>query len=98
MALPVAGEIDAWLVAHGEAGDALHLLTVAHAAVVFSPRCLLGVAEQVDARDVVMVANLGATQAREELFRPIGAGLAVAVGLRVIDPLHFKAGMQGVPA
>jgi hypothetical protein len=57
----------------------------------------LGVAEQVLARDVVMVANLSAAHAAEKLFRPVRAGAVEAVRLLMIDALHFEAAVQRIP-
>lgn len=55
------------------------------------------VAEEIDARDVVMMPDLGAAEAGKILLRHVRAGLAIAVGELVVDPLHLKAGLQGVP-
>ena len=49
VALPVAAEIHAGLAVHRQFGDALDLLAVGHAAAIFTPCGLLGVAEEVDA-------------------------------------------------
>jgi hypothetical protein len=44
-----------------------------------------------------MVIGLGTTHAAEVFFRPIGASAVQAVGLGVIDPLHFELGVKAVP-
>src|SRR5580658_8126269 len=47
---------------------------------------------------MMMMADLGAAEAAEKLFGPIGARLAVRIDFGVIDPLHFKAGVQIIPS
>ena len=42
-------------------------------------------------------ANFGATQPAKETLGLIGAGFAVRIGLRVVDPLRFKPRVQLVP-
>jgi len=43
------------------------------------------------------MACLGAAQAAEIAFRPIRASAIVRIGFLMVDPLHFKAGMQVIP-
>lgn len=53
------------------------LLAVADAAVILAPRHFSGVCGEVGATDVVVNADLSATDAGEEAFRAVGAGFAV---------------------
>ena len=69
--LPVAGEINARLPRHRQMRNALRLIAIGHAAIVFAPGSLLRVAEKVRSRDVMMVAEFGTAQAAEIAFRPI---------------------------
>jgi len=78
------------------ASDGEELLAVGHPAVIFAPSHLARIGTEVTARDVVVRADLSPTQAREEGLRHVRAGLAVAVGFRVIDALRQEAGVQGV--
>lgn len=81
---------------HSEVDDALGLLAVSNTAVIFAPRGLLRVAEQIGSRDVVVMADFRTAEAAKELFRPIGAGAFVAVGFLVVDAAHLVAGVQCV--
>jgi hypothetical protein len=56
------------------------------------------VLEQINARDVVMVADLGAAHAGEKFLCPIRTGAVRAVGFLVIDALHFEAAVKIVGA
>src|SRR3569832_2250412 len=47
---------------------------------------------------MMMVTNLCAAQTAEKFLRHVRAGTIGAVRLSVIDALHFKAGVQTVPA
>jgi hypothetical protein len=49
------------------------------------------------AGDVMMAANLGASEPREIAFRLVRASAVLAVSLAMIDPLHFKAGVKVHP-
>lgn len=60
--LPVAVPIHRDFFLQRQLRDALHLLTVRNAAVVFTPCALLREAQQVRARDMMMVASLTAAQ------------------------------------
>ena len=61
------------------------------------PRHLPGVEAQVRPADVVVLADLGPAQAREERFGLVGACLVGGVSGLVVDPLHLEAGVQGIP-
>jgi len=87
--LPVAAKIDAWLTRHGELSDASDLFAVGDAAAVFPPGCLLGVAEEIGAGDVVVVTGLGPAKAAEVLLGPVGASAVVGIGLGMDDALHL---------
>jgi hypothetical protein len=75
VALPVAAEIGAGPARHGQLGNAADLLAVGHAAAVLAPRGFLGVAQQIDAADMVVVADFGPAKAGEVFLRPIRAGV-----------------------
>src|SRR5271166_326726 len=45
-----------------------------------------------------MLADLGAPQPGDIAFRLVRAGAILAIGFAMIDPLHFKAGMEFVPS
>jgi hypothetical protein len=79
------------------AGDRMELLTVADTAVVLPSRHLTGIGRQIPG-DMVVRADLGATQAGEEAFSLIGAGRTVRVAIAVIDALGRELGVQRVPA
>src|SRR5271170_5625882 len=48
--------------------------------------------------DMVMLADLGASQPRDIAFRLVRAGAVFAVGLAMIDPFHVKARMEIIPS
>jgi hypothetical protein len=90
MALPVAAEIDARLVFHRQSSNLVGLIAIRNAAVIFAPRCFLSIPEQISARDMMMVADLGAAHAAEKFLGPIRARNRqeenAAIGLNVIVP------------
>ena len=47
---------------------------------------------------MVMLANLCASQSRDVAFRLVRAGAILAIGVPMVDPLHFKARMKIVPS
>src|SRR4051812_27438326 len=98
MALPIPAPVPALGVVQRIGGHPLVLVAVGLPAPVFPPRHLARVEAEIDAADVVVLADLGPAQAAEEAFRLIGAGPVVAEGYRVVDPLGGEAGVQGVPA
>src|SRR5271157_594759 len=67
------------------------------AAVVLPPRHLLGVAGEVGARYVVVMAEFGAAHAAEAAFRLVGAGVIVGIFDGVIDAPGVEVRMQLVP-
>lgn len=73
-ALPVAAEVDRRAGLRHQPDHDAELLAVTGPAVVFPERSLIGVAVQVEAREVMMVPDLPAADAREKGFRPVGAG------------------------
>lgn len=66
--------------------------------MILPPSALLGVADQIRAGYVVMMADFCPTHTAEELFRTVrvNAGPA-AVSLPVVDPAHLVPAMQIVP-
>lgn len=75
--------------------NALCLLAIGSAAIIFAPRGFLRIAEQIQARDVIMVAHFTAAQAAEIALCPIRASAVTAVGLFVVDALHFVPASLG---
>jgi len=96
--LPVPHEVRAGPLAQGKAGQAAHLVPIAHPAVIFPPGSFLSVAEEVGSRDMVMVPGFGAAEAAEILLGEVRASAVLAVGFSVIDPLHLEGRMKGIPA
>jgi hypothetical protein len=68
------------------------------AAHVFSPRHFAGILTEMGTGNMVVLANLRASQPRDIALRLVRAGAVLAVGLAMIDPLHFKARMEIVPS
>ena len=64
---------------------------VRQAAGILAPRHLVRISRQVPARNVMMRADLGATQAGEVAFRLVRASAVVHERDRVIDPPHREA-------
>jgi hypothetical protein len=91
MALPVTRKINARLPIQSEVGNLANLLAIGYAAVIFAPRRLLRVTQEIGTGDMVMMTGFRATQAGEIAFRPIRASAVEAVSLLVIDAAHFKA-------
>lgn len=77
--------------------NAADLVAVVDAAIIFAPRGFLRIAEQVRACQMMVMANLAATQPAEIALRPIRAGAIPAVGFLVVDALHFVTAVQAVP-
>jgi len=75
----------------------MRLLAVADPAQVLPPCRFLGVADEIGAGDVVVMAQLAAAQAGEVGLCPVGAGTVDAVAILMVDPLHGELGMKGVP-
>src|SRR3954454_14436564 len=73
------------------------LRSVRIAARILTPGHFVGILVQVGAGDMMMLAELGASQAGIVAFRLIGAGAIHAVGAPVVDPPHLVPGMQIVP-
>lgn len=71
--------------------------TVALATVILAPSHLASIGAKVGAADTMVHTHLSATEAREKRFGLIGASLAVAVALAVIDALRQEASVKLVP-
>jgi hypothetical protein len=97
MPLPIPAEIDGRSPLHRPTGDVMYLGAVAHAAVVFPPESFLSIPEQIDARDMMMVASFGPTPPPEIFLCHVRAGTVEAIGLLMIDPLHFERRVQAIP-
>lgn len=65
--------------------------------MIFPPVHLGGVGRKVRAGDMVVGAQFGPTETAKEALGLVGAALAVAVDLGVVDPLGEVAGVQLVP-
>ena len=65
--------------------------------MVLAPSHLARVGAEVLTADAVVNAHLGAAKASEIRLGLIGASLAVAVALRVVDALRQEAGVELVP-
>lgn len=66
--------------------------------MILAPRALLRVADQIGARNVMVMPDLSPAHAGEEAFRTVRVDAArQAVGLAVVNPLHVVARMQVVP-
>jgi hypothetical protein len=81
----------------GCARRAEELLAVADPATILAPRHLTRVQVKVAARDMVVRALLGFTQAREEGLGHVRAGRPVAIAFRVVDPVRLIVGAQAIP-
>jgi hypothetical protein len=57
------------------------LRAIAFAAVIFTPRGFLRIAEEILACDVVVMSNLGPAHTAEKLLGLIGASAVEAIGL-----------------
>ena len=60
------------------------MIPVRDAAVVFPPRTLLRITEEVRSRNMMVNADLSAPKAAEVLFSPIGGGAVEAISLLVV--------------
>ena len=97
MALPISGKIDRLPSIQSQASNPLCLPTIGNAPVILAPRAFLRIAEQIWPSDMVMVADLGAAQATEISFRPIGASIVGRIAFLMVDPPNLEALMQLVP-
>src|SRR5271170_5980330 len=84
--------------AEGRAATCIELGSGGGAAHVFAPRHFTGILAEMRPGNMVMLADLRASQPRDIAFRLVGAGAIFAVGLAMINPFHFEARMQVVPS
>jgi hypothetical protein len=98
-ALPVAAEINAWLVAHRQSHDPVNLAAVRIAPVILPPCRFLRKTYQVGAGDMMMVTDLRAPHPAEKAFGVVGINLLFrdAVGFLMVDPVQLVTGMQVIP-
>jgi hypothetical protein len=87
--LPIPAEINWWLSFHRQTCKAAHLCADINPAVIFTPWCLLRVAEQILASDMMMVADFGAAHTAEKFLGLIRASAVQWISFLVIDPLHL---------
>jgi hypothetical protein len=81
----------------GGGSDKLVQGSVRVAAVILALRHLASVGDQIPAADVVVLADLRATEPGELRLRLIGAGAVVLERDAMVDPLHFVASVQLIP-
>jgi hypothetical protein len=83
-------------------GNALDLIAIRHAAVMFTPRAFPSVANEILTGDVVAVADFGAPHPAKEALSVV----RVVAIVRAVDLFgyllgqqwrHLEAGMQGTP-
>ena len=67
--------------------------------MVFPPCALLRIPDQVLARDIVVMPDLRAAEARKVALCPVGVDArASAVELAMIDPRHVEPAVQRIPS
>jgi hypothetical protein len=93
----VAGEVYRLPTLHRQRRNAVHLIAIGAAAVIFAPRRLLRIAEEICPRNVMVDADFSAAQTAEVLFRPIRARTIERIGFLMVDPFDFETLMQVVP-
>jgi hypothetical protein len=91
--LPIARKINALAALHCQRRNPAHLIAIRDAPVIFPPRTFLRITEEVRTCNMVVNADLSASQAAEVLFGPIGAGSVERIGFLIVDPFDFKAFM-----
>src|SRR5271165_1812775 len=98
MPLPISRPGPRWRMAQGQAATCIELGSGGGAAHVFAPRHFAGILAEMRPGNMVMLADLRASQPRDIAFRLVGAGAIFAVRLAMINPFHFEARMQVVPS
>src|SRR5277367_1014267 len=76
--LPIPAEIHARLVLSDKPDDGAVLRAIAHLAMVVAPSRLGGIARKVNPRNMMMMTDLGAAQAAEQVLRAIRASAVFA--------------------
>jgi hypothetical protein len=66
--LPIPAEINARLIPHGEQDDSVDLKAIWIFPMILAPRRFLGEADQIWARNVMMMTELGTSHAGEKRF------------------------------
>ena len=84
--------------AQGQTATCIELGSGGVAAHIFAPRHFAGILAEMRPGNMVMLADLRASQPRDIAFRLVRAGAVFAVSFAMIDPLHFKARMEIVPS
>jgi hypothetical protein len=74
-----------------------HLIAVAYAADIFTPRLFLHLAEEVRARDGMVDAVFGATEPGEVFLSHVSASAIEAVCLLMADSLDLETLMKVIP-
>ena len=69
--------------------------------MIFAPGRFLGISDEIDARDMMMMPQLPASHPRKERLGAVGAGVVDAVSLLVVNPFienlacnEFQAGLS----
>ena len=97
MPLPVTAEIDGRRRGQRQPDRVANLIAIADAPVVFTKRCLLGVAHEVRPGDMMMRPDFATPHAREEQLGTIAVNASHTVSLTVVDAAQVIAGLQIVP-
>src|SRR5271168_1777041 len=84
--------------AYGQAAACIELGSGGVAAHIFAPRHFAGILAEMRPGDMVMLADLRASQSGDIAFRLVRAGAVFVVSFAMIDPLHFKARMEIIPS
>ena len=71
----------------------MDLIAVADTAMIFAPGRFLGISDEIDARDMMMMPQFAAAHPRKVRLGAVGAGAVDAVSLLVIDPFHREFGV-----
>jgi hypothetical protein len=74
-------------------GNRIHPISGGNAAVIFPPPSLLGLAEKICPRNVMVDADFSAARAADVLLGLMSAGAIQRIGFLAVDPLDFEAFM-----
>ena len=71
----------------------MDLIAVADTAMIFAPGRFLGISDEIDPRDMMMMPQFAAAHPRKVRLGAVGAGAVDAVSLLVVDPFHREFGV-----
>jgi hypothetical protein len=80
--------------AKGQAATCIELGSGGAAAHVFAPRHFAGILAKVRPGNMMVLANLGASQTRDIAFRLVRAGAVFAIGFAMIDLCRPQTSFQ----